>query len=114
MTRRITKVATIPLGYADGISRLLSNKLMVTVNDIKAPSIGSICMDQFMVDVTDIDDVKIGDEVVIFGHGKNDTDLTDMAKMMGTIHYEVMCSISRRIPRVYIKDGEISQIINYL
>lgn len=67
-----------------------------------------------MVDVTDIDDVKIGDEVVIFGHGKNDTDLTDMAKMMGTIHYEVMCSISRRIPRVYIKDGEISQIINYL
>ena len=114
VTRRITKVATIPLGYADGISRLLSNKLMVTVNDMKAPSIGSICMDQFMVDVTDIDDVKIGDEVVIFGHGKNDTDLTDMAKMMGTIHYEVMCSISRRIPRVYIKDGEISQIINYL
>lgn len=114
VTRRITKVATIPLGYADGISRLLSNKLMVTVNDIKAPSIGSICMDQFMVDVTDVDDVKIGDEVVIFGHGKNDTDLTDMAKMMGTIHYEVMCSISRRIPRVYIKDGEISQIINYL
>lgn len=114
VTRRITKVATIPLGYADGISRLLSNKLMVTVKDMKAPSIGSICMDQFMVDVTDIDDVKIGDEVVIFGHDKNDTDLTDMAKMMGTIHYEVMCSISRRIPRVYIKDGEISQIINYL
>ncbi|MCI6609533.1 MAG: alanine racemase [Ezakiella sp.] len=114
VTRRITKVATIPLGYADGISRLLSNKLNVTVNGEKARSIGMICMDQFMVDVTDIDDVSIGDEVVIFGHGRNDTDLTDMAKIMGTIHYEVMCMISRRIPRVYIKDGSICQIINYL
>lgn len=114
VTRRITKVATIPLGYADGISRLLSNKLNVTINGEKAPSIGSICMDQFMVDVTDIDNVSIGDEVTIFGHEKNDTDLIDMAKIMGTIHYEVMCNISRRIPRVYKKNGSIIQIINYL
>lgn len=115
VTRRITKVATIPLGYADGISRMLSNKLEVTIKGKRAPSIGLICMDQFMVDVTDIDDVAIGDEVVIFGRREAGVaTLSDMAKAMGTIHYEVMCMISRRIPRVYVRDGKPVEILNYV
>lgn len=114
VTRRITKVATIPLGYADGISRLLSNKFSVTINGKKAPSIGNICMDQFMVDVTDIDNVKIGDEVVIFGSNDADTHLPELANTMGTIHYEIMCMLSRRIPRVIIDHEKVSKIINYV
>lgn len=114
VTRRITKVATIPLGYADGISRLLSNKFFVTINGKKAPSIGNICMDQFMVDATDNDSVKIGDEVVIFGSKEGDTTLPELANIMGTIHYEIMCMLSRRIPRVIIDHGEVSDIINYV
>ncbi|MDO5717023.1 MAG: alanine racemase [Tissierellia bacterium] len=115
VTRRITKVATLPLGYADGISRLLSNKMEVSVKGRKAPSIGNICMDQLMVDVTDIDDVSIGDEVIIFGYnGGDEPTLIELAEAMGTIHYEIMCMISRRIPRVYMKGGEVYTIINYV
>lgn len=114
VTKRITKVATIPLGYADGISRLLSNKFTVNIDGKKAPSIGNICMDQFMVDVTDNTEVKIGDEVVIFGSGEGDTSLPELAAIMGTIHYEIMCMLSRRIPRVIIDNGEVKDIINYV
>ncbi len=114
VTQRITKVATIPLGYADGISRLFSNKIHVSIKGKPARSIGNICMDQFMVDATDIDDVKIGDEVVVFGNAENAMSLPEMADIMGTIHYEIMCMLSRRIPRVIIEDGKVSDIINYL
>ena len=67
-----------------------------------------------MVDVTDNTEVKIGDEVVIFGSGEGDTSLPELAAIMGTIHYEIMCMLSRRIPRVIIDNGEVKDIINYV
>lgn len=114
VTKRITKVATIPLGYADGISRLLSNHLEVFYNGQKLPSIGNICMDQFMVDATDVEGISIGDEITIIGNTKEEANLEKLAKTMGTIHYELLCMISRRIPRVYMKNDKVWSIINYV
>ena len=96
---RATKVATLPLGYADGISRLLSNKGYVLIKGQKAPIVGRICMDQFMVDVTDIEKVDIGDEALVFGSEELSAD--QVAAWIGTISYEVLCAISKRVPRIY-------------
>ena len=113
-TTRKTKIATLPVGYADGYSRSLSNKGKVIINGQLAPIIGTVCMDQFMVDVTDIKDVKAFDEVILLGEsGKVKFDAEDMAEIIGTISYEVLCLIGRRAPRVYIKDYKIKEI-NYL
>lgn len=97
-----TKVATLPLGYADGLPRLLSNKLEVNYKGIKCKNIGRICMDQCMIDVTGIKDVKIGDEVILYGDGSNKTTTPDeAAKAIGTINYEILTMLDRRLPRVY-------------
>ncbi|AZO96502.1 alanine racemase [Halocella sp. SP3-1] len=102
ITSRDSKIATIPLGYADGYSRLLSNKAHVLINGQKAPVRGKVCMDQFMVDVTDISDVNIGSEVVLVGkQGNEEITATEMAEIMGTINYEFVCNISNRVPRIY-------------
>ena len=92
------KIATIPTGYADGYSRSLSNKGHVYINGCKANIVGKICMDQFMVDVTDVPDVNINEEVSLLGNLHN---ADDMAADIGTIGYEIVCSISKRVPRVY-------------
>lgn len=97
------KIATVSTGYADGYNRLLSNKGYVLINGSRAPIIGRICMDQFMVDVSGIDNVEHGTEVVLIG--KSGTELItadDLANIIGTIGYEVVCSISERVERVYI------------
>ena len=94
-----TVVATIPTGYADGFSRALSNKGRVTVRGGSAPVIGRVCMDQIMADVTGIPGVRIGDEVTLLG---GDYDADAMAADIGTIGYEVVCDIGKRVPRVYI------------
>jgi alanine racemase len=97
-----TKVATLPLGYADGLPRLLSNKLEVAYKGIKCKNIGRICMDQCMIDVTGIKDVKIGEEVILYGDGsKNSTTPDEVAKAIGTINYEILTMLDRRLPRVY-------------
>lgn len=102
-SRRV--IATIPVGYADGYTRLLSGKAEVLIHGKRAKVVGSICMDQCMVDVTDILDVKVGDEVVIFGVQGSERILADeLADKLGTINYEITCMISRRVPRFYIKD----------
>lgn len=109
-------IATLPVGYADGYTRLLNNKAKVIINGQFAPVVGSICMDQCMVDVTDIKgDVKIGDEVILIGE-KNGVELNadHLAEMLGTINYEVVCMITKRVPRVYIKDGEVVKVRNYV
>lgn len=93
-------VATISTGYADGYNRMLSNKGHVVINGDRAPIVGRICMDQFMVDVTDIPDVKMGDEVFLLTDSYT---ADDMAHEIGTIGYEVICNISKRVPRVYIR-----------
>ena len=103
-TNKKTKVATIPIGYADGIRRLLSNKGNVVIRNKKAPIIGNVCMDSFMVDVTDIEDVKIGDEVYIWDN--NIITLEEVAKQCNTINYEIISTISNRVPRVFkIENG---------
>ena len=110
-TSKKTLIATLPVGYADGYSRGLSNNGSVIIKGKLAPIIGNVCMDQFMVDVTDIENVKSGDEVILLGNdGEVKFDAEDMANILNTISYEVLCLIGRRAPRVYIKDNEIIEI----
>lgn len=100
------RVATIPVGYADGYPRTLSNKGWVLIHGQKAPIIGRICMDQFMVDVTHIADVKHGDEVTLIGRdGDECIHIDELGDLSGRFSYEFACDISKRVPRVYIKDG---------
>lgn len=106
ITEEKRKIATLPLGYADGYMRLLSNKGEVLINGKRAPIRGRICMDQFMVDVTEIPDVEIGDEVVLIGsQEEEEITATELADLVGTINYEITCSISKRVPRVYNYDS---------
>lgn len=110
-TKRKSIIATLPVGYADGYSRGLSNKGKVIINGKLAPIVGNVCMDQFMVDITDIPDVKLDNEVVLLGSYKDvKFDADDMAKILNTISYEVLCLIGRRAPRVYIKDNKVLNI----
>ncbi|MBS3811043.1 MAG: alanine racemase [Halanaerobiales bacterium] len=102
ITEKKAKIATIPMGYADGYSRLLSNKGEVLIKGQRAPIRGRICMDQFMVDVTNIKDVDVGDEVILIGQqGNEEFSATDMADIIGTINYEITCDITKRVPRIY-------------
>lgn len=115
-TRRSSRIATVPIGYADGYSRLLSNKSRVLINGQYAPVVGNICMDQMMVDITDISgEVKAGDEVVLIGRqGDNEITAEEIAGLMGTIPYEILCIIGKRVPRVYIRNGSVVNVLNYL
>lgn len=104
---RETIVATIPVGYADGHSRHLSNKGRVLVKGQYAPIIGNVCMDQFMIDVTDIAGVRVGDEAVLMGaQGDEMIYANDIGDLTGTIGYEVVCRVTKRVPRLYMQDGK--------
>jgi alanine racemase len=104
-------IATLPIGYADGYTRLLSGKASVLVHGTRAPLAGNICMDQCMIDVTGIDGVKVGDEVVLMGsQGEETITAEELASLLGTINYEIVCLIGKRVPRVYIKDGKVQKI----
>lgn len=107
-----TKIATIPVGYADGYQRALSNKGKVVVNNQIAPVIGRICMDQMMVDVTGID-CKVGDEVILFGTPKDGITAWQVANICDTIPYELLCILGKRVPRVYLKKGKIQEVVDY-
>lgn len=107
------RVATLCCGYADGYPRLLSGKGMVSIHGQSAPVLGRVCMDQMMVDVSYIPDVHIGDEVIVLGQGGADTMFT-AAEKIGTISYELMCGISRRVPRIYLEQGEPAGLCDYL
>ena len=101
------KVATIPAGYADGYPRSLSNKGWVLIHGKKAPVIGRICMDQFMVDVTEIPEVQTGDEVTLAGKdGDEVLSLETLGDLSGRFSYEFACDIGKRVPRIYIKNGK--------
>lgn len=115
-TERKSKIATLPIGYADGLSRLLTGKGKVIINGAFADIVGRICMDQCMIDVTDIPNVKVGDEVIFMGEDQFGNRITadDIAEAIGTISYEVVCDVSKRVPRVYKKDGKIVNIRNYV
>ncbi|MDD4833839.1 MAG: alanine racemase [Lutispora sp.] len=110
-----TKIASLPLGYADGYTRMLTGKAEALVDGVRVPVIGRICMDQCMIDVTGIEDVKVGDEVVLFGKQKNSfISIDEVAEKLGTINYEVVCMIGKRIPRIYVKEGKIVNIVNHV
>ena len=115
ITDRVSKIATLPIGYADGLSRLQAGKGKVIIGGKIVPIVGRICMDQCMVDVTEVPDVKIGDEVILIGSDDYGNKITadDLANHIGTISYEILCDISKRIPRIYIKKGEIIEEKNY-
>jgi len=95
-------IATVPLGYADGISRKLSNKGYMLIKGKKAPIVGKVCMDQIMLDVTDIPNVKVGDEVIVFGGRELPMEL--VAEWAETICYEMVCAVSARVPREYVRE----------
>lgn len=108
-------VATVPAGYADGYARLLSGRNEVLVNGRRARGIGRICMDQMMIDITDIPDVSEGTEVTLFGiDGEDMITPDDLASVYGTIGYELICGINPRVPRICIKNGEITEIHEYI
>lgn len=106
------RIATVPIGYADGYSRLLADKARIEVGGKLFPIAGRICMDQCMIDVSSVNNINRGDEALIFGNGAVTAD--DIAKWLGTINYEVTCMVSRRIPRIYKKDGKIVSVVDYL
>ncbi|MFZ5989913.1 MAG: alanine racemase [Bacillota bacterium] len=115
-TKRDSRIATLPIGYADGYTRLLTGKGNVLVNGQLVPIVGKICMDQCMIDITGVNgDVDVGDEVVLFGRQNgSEIKIEDIAQNIGTINYEVVCIIGKRIPRVYWKDGKLYNVLNYL
>lgn len=105
-------VATVPIGYADGYFRSLSEGGYMTIKGKKAKILGRVCMDQTVIDVTDIEDVKIGDEVVVFSNGENNTPTAnELAALADTINYEIVCAVSKRVPRVYVRNGEIVDVM---
>lgn len=115
VTDKTYKIGTLPIGYADGFTRLLTSKGEVSIKGKRVPIIGSICMDQCMVDASDFEDVNVGDEVILFGDGSMNEPIADeLASSLGTVNYEIVCMISRRVPRVYIKDNRIVCIKDYL
>ncbi len=114
-TYRKSIIGTIPIGYADGYSRMLTGKGEVSIHGKRVPIIGRICMDQMMVDLTDVDDVKIGDRVVLFGYGDSSyPSVEEIAETLGTVSYEIICMMGRRLPRIYVKGGNINNIVDYI
>lgn len=102
-----TRIATVPVGYADGYSRLLSGKGHALVRGVRVPVIGRVCMDQLMLDVSGVPSAEMGDEVVLYGsQGEAEITLEEVAARIGTITYEVVCDLGRRVPRVYLQQGE--------
>ena len=115
-TERESVIATVPIGYADGYMRNLSNRAYMLIGGQKVPVRGRVCMDQCMADITDLmTSVKAGDEAVIFGC-QNGTEISadELARTAGTINYELVCVIGKRVPRIYIKNGRIANVLNYL
>ncbi len=113
-TTRDTKVATIPVGYADGYPRALSGKGRVLIHGQSAPILGRVCMDQFMVDVTDIPDVVQGDDVTLVGHdGDGYISIEEVAEMAYSFNYEFVCDVGKRVPRVYYRHGKKVETKDY-
>ena len=107
ITKRDSRIATIPVGYADGYCRGLSNTGSVLIHGKRAPICGRVCMDQFMVDVTDIPDVKIGDEVTLIGRdGDEVITMEEVGSLSCRFNFEFVCVLGKRIPRVFYRDGK--------
>ena len=115
VTTKPTTVATIPVGYADGYRRSLSGKFHVLIHGQKAPILGKVCMDQMMVDVTDIPDVCVNDRVVLVGKFDDECiTMEQIAEAADSFNYEFVCGISRRVPRIYVSGGKTVHSVHYL
>ncbi len=115
VTTKPTVTATVSVGYGDGYRWNLSNKFYVLIRGQKAPILGRICMDQMMVDVTDIPDAQVGDDVVLIGSDGDETITAEaLAAAADSFNYEFICGISRRVPRIYLQNGEITHSVHYL
>ncbi len=111
-TNRESLIATLPIGYADGFSRMLSEKVNIFINGERAKVVGRICMDSCMIDVTDLkSEVNIGDEVEIFG---DNIAVEEVAEQLDTINYEVLCMVSKRVPRMYLKQNKVISSKKYI
>ena len=114
VTPKRMRVATIPVGYGDGYPRGLSNKGYVLIRGRKAPVLGRICMDQFMVDVDEIPEAAEGDEVTLIGtDGDLEITMEEVGELSGRFNYELACDLGKRIPRVYIKNGQVTETKDY-
>lgn len=115
VTTQPTRVATVPVGYADGYRWSLSGKFHVLLHGERAPILGRVCMDQMMVDVTHIPNVQVGDTVTLVGRdGENAITMEDLAEAAGSFNYELVCGISRRVPRIYTRNGVKTHSVRYL
>lgn len=115
VTSRETRVATIPVGYADGYRRSLSGKFHVLIHGCKAPILGRVCMDQMMVDVTDIPQVHVGDTVVLVGRDGGETiTMEQIAAAADSFNYEFVCAIGHRVPKIYYQNGRVVNAVRYL
>ena len=114
VTRRDTRIATIPVGYGDGYPRKLSGKGYVLIHGKKAPILGRVCMDQFMVDVTEIPNVSFGDTVTLVGHdGGEFLPVEVLSRLSGRFNYEFVCNLGKRIPRTYLRHGKVVGQMDY-
>lgn len=114
VTKRRTKIATVPVGYGDGYPRSLSGKGYVLIHGKRAPVLGRVCMDQFMADVTDIPDVRFGDKVTLIGRDADEyLPVEILSDLSGRFNYEFVCNLGKRIPRTYLRHGEIVEQMDY-
>ena len=113
VTGRETVLAVIPAGYADGYSRGLSNRGAVYINGQRAPIVGRVCMDQMMVDVTGLN-VNVGDTAELYSDTIDEIKVDNIADMLGTIGYELLCLVSKRVPRAAVRGGRITEVVSYI
>ncbi len=115
-TERPLKMAVLPIGYADGLSRALSGSVQFRLRGRNVSGIGRICMDMCMVDVSDIPEAAVGDELTLFGYDADGTlcPCEHLAESLGTISYEVLCGVNKRIPRIYLENGKPAEILQYI
>ena len=115
VTTRETRVATVPVGYADGYRRNLSGRFYVLIHGKRAPILGRICMDQLMVDVSDIPETQVNDRVTLVGRdGDEEITMETISAVADSFNYEFVCGISRRVPRIYVSGGKTVHSVHYL
>jgi alanine racemase len=115
VAKRETRIATVPIGYADGYPRGLSGRAEMLVCGKRAPVIGRVCMDQLMLDVTEIPQACEGEAVTVFGSDQGETlSVDEVAHLNGTINYEMVCLVGKRVPRIYLRRGEVVGELNYI
>lgn len=109
------RIAVVGIGYADGFPRSLSSNVSFLLHGRRVPQVGRICMDMCMVDITRVPEAKVGDVVTVFGEDGGDSiEVTSLANRLGTIPYELMCGINKRIPRIYLNGEDETEVLQYI